>query len=467
VLLLALVALGVPLAISLKARVNAEVRTQAQAQADLVAATAADLLGGPNRLELRTLARTASRSLRGRVLVVDRGGRVLVDSAGPGQVGSSYLTRPEIRIALSGRQTQVQRHSNTLGQDLLATAVPIIRGGAPIGAVRVTQSISSVDSAVDRALLGLGLVGLIVLGLGLAAGAVIAAQVGRPIKRLEEVARRVSAGDLRARAAVEGSREQRSLARSFNDMTDRISRLLPAQRDFVADASHQLRTPLTGLRLRLEEARAQDDGRASADEIQQAIAEVDRLAHTVDELLALSRAGDRQLAGAAVDLHDLAASSAGRWRSSAAEREIELRHRASGGRATAWAAVSDIERALDALIENAVQYSPPGTAVTIASEPTRIEVLDRGRGIGEEEREAVFERFRRGHNVAGGPPGSGLGLAIARELVRCWGGEVSLAPRASGGTVAALELPPERSADDRTGDALPTVNQDRISVPHA
>ncbi len=97
VLLLAIVALGVPLAINLSARVNAEVRTQAQAQADLVAASAADLLGPGQRRTLETTAQSAADSVRGRILVVDAGGRVLADSAGPAQLGTSYASRPEIQ----------------------------------------------------------------------------------------------------------------------------------------------------------------------------------------------------------------------------------------------------------------------------------------------------------------------------------------------------------------------------------
>ena len=236
VLVLAIVAFGVPLAVNLSARVNAEVRTQAQAQADLVAATAADLLGPADRQELSTLASTAANSVRGRILIVNASGGVLVDSAGPAQVGASYESRPELEAALAGRQIQVQRSSRTLGQEILATAVPIIRNGRPVGAVRVTQSIGAVHAAVRRAELGLALIGLVVLALGLSAGAVIAAQVARPLRRLEHVARRVAQGDLGARAEIEGSREQRSLSSSFNEMTDRIERLLRAQRDFVADA---------------------------------------------------------------------------------------------------------------------------------------------------------------------------------------------------------------------------------------
>lgn len=441
-LVLAIVALGVPLAINLSARVNAEVRTQAQAQADLVAATAADLLTPSRRRALSTLARTAAVSVRGRILIVNAQGAVLIDSAGPARVGASYENRPELEKALAGHPVQVQRSSRTLRQEILATAVPIIRDARPVGAVRVTQSVEALEAAVRRAGLGVGLIGLVVLGLGLSAGALIAAQVARPLRRLDEVARRVAQGDLRARAEVEGSREQRSLAHSFNEMTERIARLLRAQLDFVADASHQLRTPLTGLRLRLEEARALEHRPESAAELDAAIAEVDRLSHTVGELLALSRAGERQLVGAPVELEDLAASTLARWRQTAKRSGITLERlqQRAGAPGVVWVARADLERALDALVENALAYSPSGTRVTIVSAPGRIEVRDRGPGIDAEEREIVFDRFRRGRAGRTGRSGSGLGLSIARELAREWGGEVVIRAREGGGTIAGLTL---------------------------
>lgn len=442
VLLLAIVAFGVPLGLSLSARVNAEVRTQAQAQADLVAATAADLLARVSHGQLQTLARVAAASLRGRVLIVNAGGRVIVDSAGPSEVGASYLTRPEIQGALAGRQTQVQRASATLGKEILATAVPIIHAGHTAGAVRVTQSVSAVHRAVMRVELGIVLIALIVLSLGLLAGGLLAGQIGRPLRRLETVARRVAHGDLQARASVEGSREQRSLSNSFNHMTSRIATLLDAQNDFVADASHQLRTPLTGLRLRLEEARALSDRPDAIVELDAAIAELDRLSHTVDELLLLSRGGQRSSAGTSVELGDLAADALRRWQPQAAEHGIGLVHRPKGDPGVVWAARVDLERALDALIENAVRYSPAGETVTIAAAPHRIEVRDRGPGVASDERELVFERFRRGRAGKAGAPGNGLGLSIARELAREWGGEVTLEGREGGGTKAILELDP-------------------------
>ncbi|HET9104670.1 MAG TPA: HAMP domain-containing sensor histidine kinase [Solirubrobacteraceae bacterium] len=464
VLLLAIVAFGVPLALNLRARVNAEVRTQAQAQADLVAATAADLLQTGDRPELTTLAHTGARSIRGRVIIVDAAGRVLSDSEDPSTIGSSYASRPEVAAALRGRPVQLSRGSRTLGEQILATAVPIVRNDHTVGAVRVTQSVAAVSDAVTRAELGLVLIAVIVLALGLAAGLVLANQVAGPIGGLERVARRVAQGDLSARAAIEGSREQRSLAASFNEMTERIARLLGVQRTFVADASHQLRTPLTGLRLRIEAARHAAGAGTVDGELDAALGEVDRLARTVDELLVLSRAGERRTEGARVDLVELARDTCARWQPRARDRDMNLGlGDLPAEPVTVWAARDDLERCLDALVENAVRYAPDGTRVVIGVRDDAIVVRDHGPGIEADERERVFERFHRGRAAGSAVRGSGLGLPIARELARAWGGDVTLHAAPEGvGLLAILRLPVTGRPPEGT---LTALNPSASTVP--
>jgi signal transduction histidine kinase len=440
VLVLAVVSLGVPLALSLRDRVNAEVHSQALSQADVVAATSADLLIHLNTTELSALARTSEASVRGRVLIVDTRGRVLADSAGSSTLGASYISRPEVAAALRGHSVQAQRPSRSLGQDILATAVPVLRGGSAVGAVRITQSVAAVQKAVRSTIAKLALIAGTVLLLGLLAGGLIARQVALPLRRLESAARRLARGDLSARAIVEGSSEQRSLGASFNEMANRVQRLIGVQREFVADASHQLRTPLTALRLRLEEIRAASPGAQIEAELDAGTAEVDRLAAIVNELLVLSRAEDRELHGERVDLSDAARRAIERWRASAEARSIGLTF-AAEQLAVAWCAGADIDRALDVLIDNALRYSPPGTHVELVGANGRIEVRDRGAGLAPGEDELVFERFHRGRAGRQGPPGSGLGLAIARSLARAWDGDARLASRPGGGTVAVLEFP--------------------------
>jgi len=450
VLALALIALGVPLAVSLRDRVDAEVKGQARSQADVVAASAAELLDPAQRSALRNLVDVSAESVRGRVIVVNAGGRLIADSAGA-PAGRDYADRPEVRAALRGHGEQITRHSETLGASILATSAPVLSAGRPDGAVRVTQSVSSVHSAVKTAILDLAALAGVVLLLGLVAGAVVAQRIARPIRRLDRAARRVATGDLDATVAVEGSSEQRSLARAFNEMTGRVRRMLSGQRDFVADASHQLRTPLTGLRLRLEglaEAGGRLDG-AEAEpgrepdqaELEAAMAEIDRLSQIVEELLVLSRAGEHELPGERVGLGEAAERAVERWRRLAGGRSIELSVSREGA-GEAWCAAPDLDRALDALVENAVRYSPPGATVEIAAEAAAIEVRDRGPGLAPGEAEAVFERFRRGSAGRQGPGGTGLGLPIARELARQWDGDVTLAPREGGGAIATITLPP-------------------------
>jgi two-component system, OmpR family, sensor kinase len=437
---LAIVALEVPLALQLSRRVDSEVRSQATSQADVVAATAAEPLGRSKQHALNGLVRTAARAVRGRVVIVDRRGRLIADSAGSTALGADYGNRPEIASALKGKGFQDTRKSQTLHEELLATAAPVVRGRRIEGAVRVTQSIAAVHRAVRRNVLGLGLIGAFVLGLGLGAGAVIAGQFVRPVRRLDEAARRIASGDLEARAPVEGSSEQRSLSHAFNEMTDRLGRAIRAQQSFVADASHQLRTPLAGLRLRLEEARAAGVSTGAARELQAGEHEIERLAKTIDELLVLSRAGEHDAPGEIVELGQAAANAIDRWSTIAIEHGNELLLQGDGREAPVWAARADVDRALDALVENAVLYSPHGTTITLSPRPGAIDVEDEGPGLRQGEEERLFERFHRGRAGIEGPTGTGLGLPIARELARRWGGEASIENRDGRGARATLRF---------------------------
>ena len=414
-----------PLALGLRDRVDGEVKSQALSQAEVAAATASGQLRRTD--ELRRIVGTIAASARGRVILTDARGVLVADSDGGAQLGASYASRPEIAAALRRRTVQDQRRSDTLDEEILATAVPVLNAGRVEGSVRITQSVEAVRRATGRSILGLVAVGVLVLLLGLGAGALIARQIARPLRRLDSAAARLGDGDLATRVPVEGSAEQQGLARTFNEMGARLERQVAGQREFVADASHQLRTPLSGLRLRLEEARATGD----PEEIDGALNEVDRLSAMVSELLLLSQAGEVDAPAEEIDL-------------GAAAREAAARF---DGRVTALSgapvppvrcAPADLERTLDALIENGLHYG--GGQVTLVARPRAIDVLDEGPGVDPDELEAVFDRFHRGRAGRAGPPGTGLGLPIARELMRRWGGDVTLANRQGGGAAATISF---------------------------
>jgi signal transduction histidine kinase len=440
VLLFAILALEVPLTLNFSRRVDSEVRAEASSGAQAVAAAASGRLTNPR--SLAALAREQGRRLGGRVIVVDRLGRVLVDSDGAAARGTPYASRPEIARALRGITAQGTRHSDSLNADLLYTAVPVVDAGRANGAVRLTQSVKAVRDEVRRDVVALLALGAAVLLLGLGLAWAIAGSLSRPLRSLARTARQIAGGDLQARATPTGSTEQVEVAQAFNDMTERLVRALDAQRDFVANASHQLRTPLTGLRLRLEEARLAEDRAALEYELDAGLREVDRIAETVDELLVLSRTGERDTPGEVLDPAEIAETAGMRWRPTAASHDLQLRVDANGSTQPVWIARADLERALDALIENAIIYGAGGKAVTIRVHDSTIDVLDEGIGLAYGEEDEIFERFARGTAGRGGPSGTGLGLAIARELMHCWKGEAELANRAEGGARATLRLPP-------------------------
>ena len=438
-LVLVLIVLEIPLVLSLSSRVNAEVKAQAAAQAQVVA-TAAAAQGG-DAARLRRLVRQAGRDLGARVIVVDARGRLIADSAGTGLSLTSYRNRPEIAAALDGRSEQGTRHSDTLGSDLLYTAVPVLGGGA----VRVTQSVDEVGARVRRNVLVVIGVGLVALALGLALAWVLAGSLARPLRALARTARRVEDGELDARAEITGAREQREVAIAFNDMTERLEESIQAQREFVGNASHQLRTPLTGLRLRLEAAGIKADDPAVEHELQLAEAEVERLTNLLNSLLTLARGGDRPAVRGPVSLRAVSEAAHERWlpRAEATGHTLTLD---GEGDAPVRAGEEDVATALDNLIENALVYAPAGTTVTISwNRDGSLAVLDEGPGIQPGEERQVFERFRRGRSDR---PGTGLGLAIVETLARRWGGTASIRNRESGGARAEVRLPVDRTARD-------------------
>jgi signal transduction histidine kinase len=437
VLVLVIVALEVPLILNVSRRVDAEIKGQAAAQAQLVAASASGRMGDAG--ELRNLATEAAQDLGGRVIVVDELGQLVADSAG---LTGFYGDRPEIRTALQdGRISQGRRFSETLGESLLYTAVPVVEGEDRVGAVRVTQNVEAIDERVRRDVLGLIGIGLIAIVLGLGFAWVLAGTLARPLQRLAATARRVEAGDLQARAEPAGSTEHREVAHAFNDMTERLGQVLEAQREFVANASHQLRTPLTGLRLRLESA-ALKAGPELGAELEAAEQEVQRLARLLTTLLTLAREGYRPPARATVSLSAAVEQAEERWSDRARSTGHELTT-VCRAEAVARASEEDIAIVLDNLIENALNYSPGGT-VTVQCGRERdvvyLAVLDQGPGLEPGEEERIFDRFARGSGGRGSP-GTGLGLALVATLARRWGGSASIANAVGGGTRAQVRLP--------------------------
>jgi signal transduction histidine kinase len=436
VLTAVVLALLIPLGLTVERRAESDFRSAVLGDAAVLAARVADLVpqasdaGGRAGRRVGELVDESARERTERTVVVDAFGRVVADSDRLALAGTPYATeeRPELRSALfQGRIDIRQRPSETLGEELLLVTVPVVDRGRVAGAVRVSASTSEIRGSVRETWLRLAALGAAVIGAGLVLAWLLAVPLSRQIRNLSEASARLGRGELDARAPEEGPKELEALARSFNRMAASVGGNIEAQREFAANASHQLRTPLTGLQLRLEAIR--EEGGFAAEQAERAEADLDRLSTLVDDLLALARASSRDSTAVTVDLGGLAREAAGRWRpaAEASGKRFELDTR---GEPVAWADREDIAHVLDNLIDNAIRYAPADSDVHVLAErrdgSAVLLVADTGPGIAPEDRARVFDRFYRGATGRQAGPGSGLGLAIVAALVERWGGDVRL-----------------------------------------
>ncbi|MDQ1200753.1 HAMP domain-containing sensor histidine kinase [Rhodococcus sp. SORGH_AS_0303] len=373
------------------------------------------------------------------------GGRVELLSAD----GRPALGRPvsnplgvDIGAALQGRETVTRTDDSVLGEPGLQVTVPSNDpNGTTVGAVRLTYPSAPVTAQIKE-LFGFQLiVALATLGIAAAAAWWLARSMTRPLRLLDGMARSLSRGDFAARTDPldAGPEETRRVAESMNDAARRISDLIDAKRQFVADASHQLRTPLTALRLSLDNLQdevSDPDARAAVD---RSIADTVRMTRLVHDLLTLARAQKPIDRPTTVDVQAVVDERLATWSAAASAHGVELVSCVPAG-TRAVLGDGHLEQFLDNVLANAVDVAPPGTDIVVdaavGGESLRLTITDRGPGLSAEDRRRALDRFwtRR-------PGGSGLGLSIVDQLARENRGSLSLEPNADGGLIVVITLP--------------------------
>jgi signal transduction histidine kinase len=418
----------------------------------VIASSAEDVLEGASGANLQSLVDSYQRRTGARAVIVDTRGISVADSAPQSPNERDFATRPEIKRALAGTVAFGVRRSSTLNTDLLYVAVPAASGGVIHGAVRITFSMGEVSARIMRTWIALGLVALVALIVSGVVGWMLASSAARPLRGLESATRRLADGDLDARAPPSaGPREVRAVARAFNDMGDRLKELVNAQSEFVADASHQLRTPLTALQLRMENIEEEAEG-GLRQEAEAAGEELWRLRRIVDGLLALARAEGARPTTRSEDASAIIAARARAWAPLAHEKGVTVEVTVSP-ELHVEEVPGGLEQILDNLMANALEAAPPRSSIQIDATHegpwTVIHVSDEGPGLTAEERSHAFDRFWRGS--ASDASGSGLGLAIVRQLARVSGGDAELRISKAGGVEAVVRLP-TRSAVTADGE---------------
>jgi signal transduction histidine kinase len=438
--LIALALLAIPLGLTFAKQEKNRLLFDVEKDADAIA-TALHIPNDPTSIDARDAELYATRT-GGTVIVVDTQGQALVDTAHAGDLGRDYSTRPEIQGALAGRREVGTRSSETAGTTLVYAAVPIADGGEVVGALRITFPTATLYERVRHVWGQVALLCFGILVTVMIVGFVLARTVTKPVRELENATDRFAAGEFSARVREDaGPPELRHLAARFNRMAAQTEQLIGAQQRFVADASHQLRTPLTALRLRVENLEASTDA-ADRASITAIAAEIDRMSHLVDGLLLLARQDGSVQQPGTTDLAEAVRERVDAWTPVARERTVALV--AEGPeRAPARALPGAVDQIIDNLVDNALRVSPPGTSVRVRvvvdGETVVLHVVDAGPGLDKAARTRAFDRFWRAPNAP--PGGSGLGLAIVRRLVEASGGTVRLDPAEDGGIDAVVRLP--------------------------
>jgi len=380
------------------------------------------------------------------VVVVDASGYLISSTDPAHSVGDDYVSRPEISAALLGNPSSGSRPSLTVGEDLVYVAVPVLSGAEVVGAVRITYPKSVLDSKVNEQLQGLLVAAVVSIAMAVAVAIFFARTVSRPLEDLREATDELAAGNLDVVAVEDGPRETRQLARSFNAMARRLGNMITRQKSFAGDASHQLRTPLTALRLRLEQASevATHDPRLAKEHLEEALNETDRLSHLVEQLLQLARAEGAVLESTTFDVSALASDRVENWKYLAAERSITIGASVSD---TCEVATSElaVREILDNYIDNAIDASKAGGRidVIVVDKVSSVDVIvrDEGKGLSSDERNRAFDRFWRASGDSNRRNGSGLGLAVVSQLADASGLTVALLPSPSGGVDACVSIP--------------------------
>jgi signal transduction histidine kinase len=377
----------------------------------------------------RLLATAAGAS--DRVAVLDNGGAVVATTAQPppaAAVASARAGRP---------MPDIKGH--------VVVTAPVGDGRKMVGTIVLVRDSTTVDDRVRALWLALGAAALLALILGAAVGWFLGRWISRPLRSLVGAAHGIGSGHPEARADPDaGPVQVREVAHAFNDMARRVSALLRTQRGMIAEVSHQLRTPLAALRLRLE-LLADDTDDATRTEVSAMLAETNRLARLVDGLLAIARAEATESAPVPTDIEKVVTDRLRAWEPVAAERQITLVQQPTPGGTPALAALTagHLEQILDNLLANAIDVVPPGGQVTVHiagnGENPMLSVEDTGPGMSEHQRARAFDPYTTDR---GGQGGTGLGLAIVARLIAADHGSASLHPAPGGGTRVEILMQP-------------------------
>ena len=407
---------------------------------------------------LQQIAITYAADTQAQVTILSPEGDAVADSSRAINTIANQSQRIEVQAALEDRAAKDIRADPTTGASTLYAAAPIIQQGQVLGIVHISTPMKVVIADTRRLLTTLIATSLLALAVATVCAVWLGRRLVQPVRDLENAALAIAGGDLNQQVTVSSTDELGALAQAFNYMVDEVRRMLEQQRLFVANASHELRTPVTNIKLRSEALLSigPDDPATTKRYLQQIDSEADRLGRLANALLDLLRLQSTK--------HD--ASEAPRTAISAVLANIldrmQLQAQTAGIRLTVdlpsdlpeiqiWP--ESLEMILVNLVDNAIKYSGSSGTVHVAARATRagceVSVTDNGPGIPQEDIPYIFDRFyrvdkarsRRKSPTAGMGSGAGLGLSITKTLAEQCRGKIRVESELGQGSKFIVEFP--------------------------
>jgi two-component system OmpR family sensor kinase len=410
---------------------------------------------------LASLVRAYAQSTNSRVTVMDENLQEVV-SSDSGEPPGHLEDHPEVIAASKGTEQHDIRLNEQQTEERLYVAAPIMgENNKPIGYVQLSAPMAPIYDEMRQTWLTLFGVAGILLVVTAVASLLLARQIARPVKNLTATSEGIAVGHLERRVTPSGPDEIQRLGHAFNRMADRIRDMIQRQQEFVANAAHELRSPLTSLRLRLDILQSHTGGDAELTEryLREMNRELGYLQRVVEQLLTLSALDDsEQPTRAPLDLAPLLYEVADQMSPLVKEAGVELQVDVPDHLPALQANAEQMRIAVWNLLDNAIKYTPSGGKVTFKAESANgtisILVADTGVGIPPEALPHIFDRFYRVDKARSRRTGSGLGLALVRSIAEANGGRIEVTSQSNAGSVFTLRLPAGKGSniEEKNGD---------------
>ena len=386
-------------------------------------------------------------------LIINSSGRVLV------YIDPTLLNDQEVLATLNSEELsdtlsrvvngeEVELINQTDRGAMFTVAIPWMQSGRVMGAVIIQTAAQAINASYQRALLPVLISAIVATLLAVVLFLWLARQLSRPLTQMERSANAIAQGDFTIRAPETGSRETRALARAFNDMAVQMESLETSRRDFVANVSHELRSPLTSIQGYLQ---GMLDGTLPEEEhgeyMSVALDETKRLSKLVSSLLSLSRMEreDVQLHYSDFDLNELARRVLITKEGQIEEKHIDVQVGFEQDDCPVHADADQITQVLVNLLDNAIKFTPDSGRIALmtrtAKDKAVFRISDSGPGVAAEDAPHIFDRFYKADKAHTTGQGTGLGLAICKRIIEKHGEHIELVSGDHEGAAFEFTLP--------------------------